>query len=1001
MNDWILFRPRLRKGEIWLEYEDDLGFRWPAPGDAAPSLTVVAAGWKNVRVMADLKDRIAVNVAELREQSGPHRTGLSPLPIFVGGALSLAGDEVFALIVEAIHATGCNVDADTLQFVRLARDPWSVPRPFRLPLRIGWNGGDADAALTALRRTHWIDDVVREHALQIVPELASMASPPNILVLGKSGVSNEDWIAVDARRQPRPQLVVSFDPKCGAAVLGRKRPLLPAGVSFIDAGDVPLGPQREAVVKAIVYGVVHDQPLHEAVKSALREHGGPLSLISDPASNHSLRMNDALIALFEEAKTLSDRMAFNRAVLRVGRGIKPRRRPRGLASRDRALPEILEIPAVDDDLRELWSGRISFDEERRGMKPAADAARKIKEVRAGVEAVVTAHARDMADPDLRELFYPRERRSVDIALLRRDLRGDGDSLFVPKDMSLRRAGRYRLRVQIGRPLPLSIVVGRVPPIDDFLPPPSAEAGHFLTVVLYPLDFTATTATARPLLLPRHGPSQPVFFDFIAPKATGPAKMRVAIYYELPPELLKAPDRVDRYHNQLVQSFVIETTVKEREEEGSTVARVEVTQRCGLESMRSLTPRLASLGFNESSPGHHDFHFKEGSEHGSARIDASAANRSMKDLRTILEDATYVGEKTNRQPRFPETTTLELGGQRETDFDDAIRRLARGGSDLWLALKFPLRENQRKILDQIRESNDRVVQIIRFDPNYVFAWPMLYDYPPPPEQPGQPEPLVCKGFLREKEGKPISCSDCLADCLHPSKTDAFCIWGFWGFRLSVEQVLHIPGQERPTVDVVEPARRPAVGVNVGIDGPYASKLTAELQTNLAVKYGVLPIVPPQDLMQTLWSDADRPPIVILLGHYQNHPRGLGPGIQIAGGRWLMRRDVAARTPAWQKPNTIVVMAACESAADELETLVSFVNAFANACAAAVVGTETDIFEGLACRLAKALAAELTADGTLGQSILDFRRSLLRLLSPLGLSVTAYGDAGLHLARGGES
>jgi hypothetical protein len=100
---------------------------------------------------------------------------------------------------------------------------------------------------------------------------------------------------------------------------------------------------------------------------------------------------------------------------------------------------------------------------------------------------------------------------------------------------------------------------------------------------------------------------------------------------------------------------------------------------------------------------------------------------------------------------------------------------------------------------------------------------------------------------------------------------------------------------------------------------------------------------------------------------------------------------------------VVLAACESAAASVASITSFLSAFADAGASAVVGTETTVFEGLACRFAKEIATALmeapsTGDPgkrqTLGEAVLQFRRRLLQDFNPLGLVFTPYGDAGLH-------
>jgi hypothetical protein len=535
------------------------------------------------------------------------------------------------------------------------------------------------------------------------------------------------------------------------------------------------------------------------------------------------------------------------------------------------------------------------------------------------------------------------------------------------------------------------MVGDVPAIDAFLPPPSKEAGHLLTVVLYPLDFRSSSPTSRLLVLPPRGPSAVVYFDVRAPKTPAVASMCIAVYYELPPGQLAEDDARDRYRNQLVQSFIVRAEIADAEverDEPVTTARLDVCRRVQFARLESLQPRLASLGFQEMVPRSHAFMVKGRSAHGFTTLTTDAMSASLKAVRSILNE---VSRDKKGNPRFPETNVADRGEWREAAFDDAVRKLARSGYDIYHNLYGDLPDAKQEVLDGISAAHDETIQIVRFNSKYLFPWSFLYDFAPPPEKPDEPEATVCKGFLRETHGKPISCGDCLADCLYPRKSDAFCVWGFWGFRHSVEQVLHAPGKEEDTIEEVRPVPERAVGVSVGTKGVYANVLVAALQEIVGTG-GVLDVVPPINLVETLAANDTRPAIMIVLGHYRDDP----PAIQIAGD-WLMARQVVGMKPKWSDPHPIIVLAACDSASDDLGTLVSFINGFANVRASAVVGTESVVFEGLACRLAKELATALRDGKTnLGTAILEFRRSLLRLVNPLGLTVTAYGDADLHLA-----
>jgi hypothetical protein len=989
MISWIYLRVRVLSGEIVLEYEDSLAEVWPPPGGRHDerSVSVEAGGWR-YRVPEFLHERLVDAVAALPQQTGPHATGSSPLAVFVRGTLSQPTEDAIRLASTALLALGCP-PSDT-QFIAASRDRWTPSPAFRLPLRIGWSGADADAALQQLRGVNWIDDVIRRYAVAIAEEPFSLTPPrANIVIFGEHETNAFASIA-DAGAESRPQLIISFNPAICAEILRRPGELLPPGVSLIDSSGVA---NRGAVVKEIAYGIFHDQPLHEAVASAIRTLQAPLTLISDPAANDSLRLSDALLSVVEDAKRMSDSIAFDRTAAQsfLNRSRERRRGMRGAASESLPQPPVQIDATVDSRLQEITRTPISFDEERRGLAPLARAIQQSDAIRNAIAPAAVAHAQAAKDRSFRDRLYPHEERRADISLIRRTVRND-DGLFVGKDTTLRAHGRYRLRVQVGKPLPESITVGEVPPIDAYLPLPSRENGHLLTVVLYPLDFTSEGPAAVPLVLPAHGPSEVVLLGVVAPKNAGTARMRLSIYYELPLEAMEELPAVDDYRNQLVQSFLIEAEIASEEMHRSTdvtTARVEVSQRVGFCDLPSLQRRVASLGVNATFPNSHTFMLKRGTDKDDANVTDSAMSASVQQIRNTLLAATYDGPD---NPRFPEVTSVIIGGKRHDDFQDTIRKLARYGSDLHGAVRTPLREAGQVVLDSITASHDRIVQITRHDEKYVFPWSFLYDFARPVEKPGELPAPVCDGFLRQKDGEPISCGSCLEDCKHPDKSEAFCVWGFWGFRNSVEQVLHAPRKEEPTISEVKPVRGGAVKVNVGTRGVYADQLTQELQGELGTVRVVAAV--PDRLLATLASDADRPAILIVLGHYYDDP-DYGPGIQVSGSDWLMLSALRNERAKWNDPHPVIVLAACGSAAVDVSTLVSFVNEFANLRASAVVGTETTVFDGLACRLAKAVA-RLSKGSSLGQMILEFRRTLLHYLSPLGLVVTAYGDADLHLS-----
>ncbi len=298
------------------------------------------------------------------------------------------------------------------------------------------------------------------------------------------------------------------------------------------------------------------------------------------------------------------------------------------------------------------------------------------------------------------------------------------------------------------------------------------------------------------------------------------------------------------------------------------------------------------------------------------------------------------------------------------------------------------------------TSDGVIQIIRLATNFLFPWSALYDFDVPSEKPGGPPAEVCTGFTRPG----YSCQKCLQDCLHPDKSETYCVYGFWGNRHQVEQLLHTPFQKEDAITVIRPMPEQAVSVSVGIKGNYMDRIVETLQKILGDK-AVYPVQSLKETLARLWSEKDRPAILLVLGHYET-PQPDKPQITFAGNEWLQPSDITRtvqKLAKWKEPNPVVVLAACETAAASLESITSFLSAFADARASAVIGTETTVFEGLACRFAQEIATSLMQPSagiepdkrrTLGDAVLQFRRELLLDFNPLGLVFTPYGDAGLH-------
>jgi hypothetical protein len=299
-------------------------------------------------------------------------------------------------------------------------------------------------------------------------------------------------------------------------------------------------------------------------------------------------------------------------------------------------------------------------------------------------------------------------------------------------------------------------------------------------------------------------------------------------------------------------------------------------------------------------------------------------------------------------------------------------------------------------------HDEVIQAVLLG-NYPFPWLLVYDFPLPKEIVGGPPPEVCRGFRRERDGKPYSCGDCLNDCLHPgpAKEKIVCVYGFWGLRHQVEQIRQ-DSAERDKPGELQPVGDGAVRFMLGLSGGYAAMIPEDFSKRLGAK--AKQIGDQEEVLDLLWSATGRPAILLLVGHYETQDlpgQQAGPRLTLSGGRFLQPDDVVEYQkkglPPWDDPHSVILLAACSGAVVELKDVVNFVSVFTNAGAGAVVGPEVTVYESLARRFGVEMSAKIVNGSSVGAAMLDFRRDLLRQFNPLGLVFTSYGFADLAPPR----
>ena len=886
-----------------------------------------------------------------------------------------------------------------LPVVRLAPGAWQTREPPSLPLRILGAGATGRAALALFAAQPWYvsDPLVQQHSIVLQQEAALVSrkmlqQQPDIVVVPAADL---EWLHAAVRGVPfaqRPRLIIALE----LPLTRSAETLPPAGVAQVSVTtDAPL--PFDVLCNELLLAIVHDQPLHMAVAAVRQQFEGAdllLRLTANPRTSHSLRLSDALGDITDQAAELPAldplRFAdpFNAvapapappSVPAAPRAPSPPPAPSPRPAAPRAPGLLADIAGIGASIRNAVDRvRQVFDfaHESGFIVPMAGAIDGLAGARRSVGTLETLVQQATAPPVAPSLTPPAQERRVDLALRQLEREPDDPPGYVQRGAALVPAVRYRLRLRIGSVTPENLILGETPPIDLLLGRPDSSEGYRLQAVLYPIDFTLDGPAVRTLTLPMKGASDTVFFGLVTPARSGAAQFRLALYHAnhmLQAFLLTAwigPDPVPAGHPRPGFSLAFSRTAR-------------------FANLQDLPERALNIAVNSGTgiAGSHALHVK-GDGDAAARLSLTEKIMSecMDAYRAILRNAT---RDAAGNPRF--LTYPEPGTPVTAEFHATSCQLAVFGRDLYRALFIRGERALRPQLRALAAERDKTIQVVRFDPNFVFPWSVIYDFPLPEGTP----PEMCRGMVRQPDGREVPCS-------HDANTPAYCINGFWGVRHVLEELSAIV--ERDAADAVTMVSRAdrngAVRLAMDIDDPGTQQMRDQLRTQLGS--GFAPVEPLEDVLDLLWQPDKRPSVLILLGHVRSD--GGEPRITLPGGtRALGAGEILDRVARgeWGQPCTLVLLMGCDTGMIEIGTLNGFVQALSSAGAGGVVGTECIAFSRLLGRFASEIALALwQPDATLGRAVTQFRRDMLGAGNPLAFIFQVLGTADLHLVWRGTS
>ncbi|SEJ00172.1 hypothetical protein [Demequina mangrovi] len=974
---WVRVTARLRPdGIVALDAIDDRGRRADGPPDHlrpstwGPEWTSKPAASTTSWTLA-FSSRLVQMILGVSERLGDFRseTWEPAAPLFVDAEDAIAalplGDAILAAIgaEQVSHNLGSLGDRRSIVVATMPPGGPSAPAPrFALPLRItavGMAGQDTMLDLRA-RNLAWLRSVdfePVERAPAEVTLLPAVDVAGDMLALGGADVTiaHRDDLAL-LRSIPKGEVALAIVLTDGAGGSLETLAIAPAWArsAVVVPGTVTVSAIE--IVEVLLDALSHDLPLHDAVAETIRRTRAVLDLVASPETVHDLRLSTVWDDLEREETALISRVGELRS--------DTFERLDSLSDPPAMIRRFLDRQAhtarSSDPLAELRADmrltEVSFNHETEGLLPLRRAQIRLER---GHEL-----ERWLGNQQPERLLTSPTPRVVDIRLRHGDLTVApfARSVYVGRDMPLLPGSRYALEVQIGAPSPASLVAGPVEPIDLMLP--DLSAGHDLDVSIFSDSFDMPDTRTQRITLPRAGGSDVASFDVRTPVSSTSAWIRVCVYFR----------------DHLVQTFILDARVAPPEAvpdvggEDDVTARLEHSLTHDWDDLDALAPRSLSMVLNDHAGDHRLFLKRE-----------NATGMVPFAPETITAAARRVREALRGTGGPPEAEAAA----------DAVWALAREGARLFTGLFQRVDDEMRAALRALRASTGDTVQITRVDANTGLPWSLVYDWDLPADIVGAPRPDVCLGRSGE------------APCGHGPDDGAVCIYGFWGLRHLVEELLPDRAGRSPAPQV--PLAPGGVLSSIGVKPDRA---TETLVTALDALVGVGPLthLGPMESFKSQAFDDPVPGVVLVLGHFAHASKAgepAGDRIGIAGReRWLndaLLQGVAVRSDPWQATRPLVLLLACGSVEVAAAQLTSLLTAFDTVHAGAIVGTECDIESDVASTFALSLIRAMTAADTpatkragFGDAVFATRRSLVVDQGDTrGLAFTALGPAGLVL------
>ncbi len=547
--------------------------------------------------------------------------------------------------------------------------------------------------------------------------------------------------------------------------------------------------------------------------------------------------------------------------------------------------------------------------------------------------------------------------------------------------------QYDLMIDIGPHLPTSIVKDAARHAFPAHHLPERSGGHTLQILVASSDFKVDSSLHGYFLPSQgrgwscscnqhgnqctgHGEPEPTRVAVRAPPA-GPAEMRVTVYYR----------------RNVVQSHQIRVQVGQAGDGPAQQAEVDFSLSHDLTDVEKLPEQTVNILTNDTGGSHRvvvngadqEVAVMELTE---AQVEA-AITKARRRLFEIHIDGDPAADPSTWKDRLQPDNSKPSSA-----FQQDLEELALLGRDLWMAL------DQNAGLDGVQRllaGQPGRIQVARTRSSTLhFPWSMVYDVPLDP----QFGPLqLCATAQAVADGQGFA--DRCPPSPHPPNT--LCPLAFWGLRHVIEQPPHLPDDRTLCLTITPGSAKPCLiaGTSKALGRPDLTRSHMESLMQALPEFAI----ETYDQFRPLTNRLSEGCVEVLYcyGHGGAEPQ---PYLDVGEGGFIMPRTLDFLRHArpggllWPHARPLVFMNACESGAFKPSHLVSLVDAFMRANAAAVVGTEVPISQQLAGEVATAFMRAFATNST-GQALAAARRQLLAKGNLMGLAYTVHGSSALRL------